>query len=156
VDTPVDTPTLAYTRAQGKTDPYILSPYEGVQPPLFYLAAGLASQLVPPDPVAVLYASRLVAALFGAGTVYFCWAATRQLAPGAPHWAVAVAGVVLLLPQFCFNSASAANDSAANCASAAAFYFWFRGLRQPDYDRLMLRAGAAVGLAILAKLTALA
>jgi len=156
VSTPVDQPTLAYAQAQGQTDLYILSPYEGVQPPLFYLVAGALGQLVQPDPAWMLYLSRAVAALFGAGTVAFCWAATRQLAPGNPQWAVIVAGVVLMLPQFCFNSATVGNDSAVNCAAAAAFYVWFRGLRQPDYDRWLLRAGGVVGLALLAKLTGVA
>src|SRR5207249_2321881 len=39
---------------------------------------------------------------------------------------------------------------------AAAFYVWFRGLRRPSYDPWLLRAGALLGLALLAKLTALA
>ncbi|HUS14551.1 MAG TPA: glycosyltransferase family 39 protein, partial [Chloroflexia bacterium] len=156
VNTPVDQATIAYGLSLGHGDnPIKLMPYESIQPPLYYLAAALASLALPPTPEAVLYASRLVAALFGAGAVYFCWAATRQLAPRAPRWAVGVAGVVALLPQFCFNSASASNDSALNCLAAAAFYVWFRGLRHPAYDPSMLRAGAVVGLAILAKSSAL-
>src|SRR5205807_9385122 len=78
------------------------------------------------------------------------------LAPRAPVWAVAAAGMVLLLPQFSFNSATAANDSTFNCASAAAFYVWFRCLRDPAYDPWLLRASGILGLALLAKLTALA
>ena len=137
-------------------NPYSLVPYESTQPPLYYLAAGLVALPFPPDPQTVLYLSRLVAVLFGAGAVYFCWKATRQLAPYAPLWAVSTAAIVALLPQFCFNSATASNDSAANFAGAMAFYAWFRGLRQPDYDPWLLKAGAILGLAILAKLTSLA
>jgi 4-amino-4-deoxy-L-arabinose transferase-like glycosyltransferase len=136
--------------------PRLLIPYESMQPPLFYVAAGVVTQVAPPDPPVVLYISRLVAVLFGAGAVYFCWAAVRVLAPQAPMWAVASAGAMALLPQFCFNSATAANDSALNFASAASFYVWFKGLRHPEYDPWMLRAGALLGLAVLAKLTAVA
>jgi 4-amino-4-deoxy-L-arabinose transferase-like glycosyltransferase len=137
-------------------NPYPLAPYESTQPPLYYVVAGVAALAFPADPPVVLYISRLVAVLFGAGTVYFCWKATREIAPNAPMWALAVAGMVALLPQFCFNSATASNDSAANLAGAAAFYIWFRGLRQKEYDPLLFKAGAIVGLAILAKLTSLA
>jgi hypothetical protein len=70
--------------------------------------------------------------------------------------AAAGAGFVLLLPQFAFNSAAASNDSAANCLSAACFYVWFRGLREPGYDPWLRRAGLVLGLAVLAKLSAVA
>ena len=107
-------------------------------------------------PQTLLYTGSVVAAAFGSATVYFCWAAVREVVPGAPHWAIAVAGVVMLLPQFCFNSASVGNDSAAAFAAALAYYVWFRGLRDPRADPWMLGAGAALGLAVLAKLTAVA
>jgi len=136
------------------TDEYILLPYKSVQPPLYYLAAGLVAQLAPADPQTVLYVGRLVAALFGAGTVYFCWLATRELAPKSPILAVASAGVVAFLPEICFTSAHAANDSALNLTATAAFYYWIRGLRNPEFDPHLLRAGAMVGLAFLSKLTA--
>jgi 4-amino-4-deoxy-L-arabinose transferase-like glycosyltransferase len=157
VGTPGDESARAYAQSLGAVDPYMNIPYESMQPPLFYISAGLVAQLVqPPDPKVILYVSRLVAVFFGAGAVYFCWAATRQLAPKAPMWAVAVAAVVALLPQYNFNSATAANDSSLNFASAAAFYVWFRGLRRPGYDWWMLKGGALLGLAILGKLTAVA
>lgn len=144
----------AYATGLGRTDPYTLLPYESSQPPLFYVVAALAGLPFPAVPQTLLYVGCIVAAAFGAATVYFCWAAVREVVPGAPHWAIAVAGVIMLLPQFCFNSASVGNDSAAAFAAALAYYVWFRGLRDPRYDRWMLRAGAALGLAVLAKLTA--
>jgi 4-amino-4-deoxy-L-arabinose transferase-like glycosyltransferase len=133
-----------------------LTPYENSQPPLYFMITGPVAMLLPSDPQIILYVSRLISALFGAGTVFFCWAAMRELTPGQPMWAVGVAAVIALLPEFCFNNARVGNDSLANCLGSAAFYVWFRGLRQPDYDRWMLRAGAVVGLAVLAKLTAMA
>lgn len=153
--TPGDAATQEYIRSRGIGEPIRLMPYESVQPPLYFMITGLAAQLVPPAPGAVLYLSRLIAALFGACTVYFCWAATRELAPRAPLWAGGVAGVIALLPEFCFNNARAGNDSLVNCAAAASLYLWFRGLRQPAFDRWMVRAGLVLGLGALSKLSAL-
>jgi 4-amino-4-deoxy-L-arabinose transferase-like glycosyltransferase len=135
-------------------DEYVLLPYKSVQPPLYYLAAGLAAQLAPAIPHVVLYIGRLVAVLFDAGTVYFCWLATRELIPRAPILAIASAGVVALLPEICFTGAHAANDSAINFMAAAAFCVWIRGLRHPEFDPHLFRAGAMIGLAFLSKLTA--
>ncbi len=154
VRTPVDPATTAYIARAGFHLPAKLEPNESWQPPLYYLVTGLVTQVIPPDPVWILYASRLVSVLFGAGMVYFCWAATRELAPAAPMWAVAAAGVVALLPQAAAGRAVVANDTAVNCCVMAAFYVWFRGLRCKDYDPWMLRAGAAVGLAVMSSLSA--
>ncbi|MDQ2806263.1 MAG: S-layer homology domain-containing protein [Chloroflexota bacterium] len=87
--------------------------------------------------------------------MYFCWAATRQLAPAHPQWAVVAAAGVALLPQFGFNSATAGNDSAVLCWGMAAFYTWFRALRDPRFDRWGWRMGGLCGLAILSKLSGL-
>jgi 4-amino-4-deoxy-L-arabinose transferase-like glycosyltransferase len=135
-------------------DEYVLLPYKSVQPPLYYLAAGLAAQFAPAIPQVVLYIGRLVAVLFDAVTVYLCWLAIRELIPKAPILAIASASVVALLPEICFTSAHAANDSAINLSATAAFYIWIRGLRHPEFDPYMFRAGAMLGVAFLSKLTA--
>lgn len=158
IGSPSDAETRAYI-LNGRSklpvnDEYVALPYKSVQPPLYYVAAGLVAQLVPPDPRAVLYVGRLVAILFGAASVYFCWLAIRELAPRAPIWAIAAAGTVALLPEFCFTNAHAANDSAVNLAATAAFYVWIRGLRHPGFDRRLFGAGVMLGLAFLCKLTA--
>jgi 4-amino-4-deoxy-L-arabinose transferase-like glycosyltransferase len=137
-------------------DDYLLVPDESWQPPLFYLAAGLVTQTFPPAPQTVLYVGRLLAVLFGAATVYFCWLATRELAPNAPMLAIASSGVVVFLPALCFDSAHVSNDSTAQLTATAAFYLWIRGLRHPNFDRRLFCAGAMVGLALLSKLTAVA
>jgi len=158
IGSPTDAETRAYIlRRRSKlpvNDEYVALPYKSVQPPLYYVAAGLVAQLVPPNPRTVLYVGRLVAVLFGAASVYFCWLAVRELTPQAPIWAIASAGTVALLPEFCFTNAHAANDSAVNLAATAAFYIWIRGLRHPEFDRRLFGAGAMLGLAFLCKLTA--
>ena len=158
IGSPSDAETRAYIlKRRSKlpvNDEYIVLPYKSVQPPLYYVAAGLVAQLVPPNPRTVLYVGRLVAVFFGAASVYFCWLAIGELAPREPIWAIASAGAVALLPEFCFTNAHAANDSAVNLAATAAFYVWIRGLRHTDFDRQLLGAGAMLGLAFLCKLTA--
>ena len=158
IGSPSDAETHAYIlRRRSKlpvNDEYVALPYKSVQPPLYYVAAGLAAQLVPPEPRTVLYVGRLVAILFGAASVYFCWLAIRELAPRAPIWAIASAGTIALLPEFCFTNAHAANDSAVNLAATAAFYVWIRGLRRPEFDRRLFGGGVMLGLAFLCKLTA--
>src|SRR5580704_11003962 len=133
---------------------YFPVPYESFQPPLYYLTAGLVTQAVPARPQIVLYIGRLLAVLFGAAAVYFCWLTTRELVPQAPIWAIASAGVVALLPALCFDSAHASNDSTVNMTATAAFYIWIRGLRHQEFDRWLFGAGAMLGLALLSKLTA--
>src|SRR5436305_1657798 len=77
-----------YAQKSGYPGPLRSSAYQPVQPPLYFLVTAALAQAVPDTPSAMLYLSRLVSALFGAGTVYFCWAATRELTPQQPMWAV--------------------------------------------------------------------
>ena len=156
VGDPGDPAAREYAIQHNQGDSLRLTPYQNSQPPLYFMVTGPVAMLLPPEPQIILYVSRFISVLFGAGTVFFCWAAMRELAPRQPTWAVGVAGVIALLPQFCFNNARVGNDSMVNFLGAAAFYVWFRGLRRPDYDRWMLLSGAVVGLAFLAKLTAVA
>jgi hypothetical protein len=156
VNTYIDQATVDYARSTGITNQYVLGPQESFQAPLYYVVAGLLSHLVPSDPQYVLYVSRLVSVLFGAIMIYFCWAAARVLAPERPLLAVGAAGAIACLPQFCFNSSSVSNDSTINCIAVATLYFSFRGLRDPAYDPWMIRAGAMLGLAFLAKSSAMA
>jgi 4-amino-4-deoxy-L-arabinose transferase-like glycosyltransferase len=135
-------------------DAWIALPYKSVQPPLYYVATGLAAELVRPKPRTVLYVARVVAIFFGAASVYFCWLTARELVPQSPGWATASAGAVALMPEFCFTNAHVGNDSAVNLAATIAFYVWVRGLRHPEFDRRLFGAGAMLGLALLSKLTA--
>jgi len=158
INSPIDRQTRAYVAKimprLPVTDPWIAVPYKSVQPPLYYVAAGVASELVRPKPRTVLRIGGLVAILFGAATIYFCWLAARELAPQSPGWAIASAGVIALLPEFCFTNAHVGNDSTVNLAAMLAFYVWIRGLRHPEFDRRLLGAGAVLGLALLSKLSA--
>ncbi|MGH8101875.1 MAG: ArnT family glycosyltransferase, partial [Chthoniobacterales bacterium] len=157
-DSPTDPKTRAYiakiVARLPVNDAWIALPYKSVQPPLYYLASGIAAQIFPPKPRTVLYIARMVAIFFGAASVYFCWLSARELVPQSRGWATASAGAVAFLPEFCFTNAHVANDSAVNLAATIAFYVWIRGLRHPEFDRRLAGAGGMLGLALLSKLTA--
>jgi hypothetical protein len=138
-------------------DRHFLVPYESFQPPLYYLTAGVVAQVAPAAPAAVLYIGRLVAVLFGAATVYFCWLATRELAPEAPVWDRSRRRSCRAPPPILLqHRASQQRQRAVQLTSAAAFYVWIRGLRYPEFDQQLFGARAMLGLALLSKLTAVA
>lgn len=151
----VDPSVQEYVERLDMPEGCCLVPYESMQPPLYYATVALVSLPFSGDAQTMMYLGRLVSALFGAATIYFVWAAVRQVAPNSPLLALACAGCVALLPQVSFNSAYVSNDSALNLLAAASFYVWLRGLREPGFDRYMLKAGALLGLGFLAKSSAL-
>ncbi len=155
-DGPVDVATRAYLLRSGVGDEFKLLPYESMQPPLFYLVAGVLAKLLTTDPHAVLYIARFVAAAFGAGTVYVVAKAASRFSGEDPTRVLAAAGFVALLPQFAFNSATAGNDAAMSFTAALAFATWIRALSDPRFDTRLIRSGAVLGLAFWAKLSALA
>jgi hypothetical protein len=59
IGSPSDAETRAYILKRRSKLPvnndYVVLPYKSVQPPLYYVAAGLVAQLVPADPRTVLY-----------------------------------------------------------------------------------------------------
>jgi hypothetical protein len=63
------------------SDHYLVIPYKSVQPPLYYVIAGLVAHVAPPEPKTVLYIGRLVSVLFGAGTVYFLLVGDQRTRP---------------------------------------------------------------------------
>jgi len=130
--------------------------FESTQAPLYYITAALVSWPMSDNVMLQLYIRRIVSAIFGMLTIVFVWAAVRQVSPGSPRLALFCATTVLFLPQFNFNSAYIANDVALNALGAATLYVWFKGLRDPAFDRYLIIAGALPGLAVLTKLSALA
>lgn len=80
---PGDPQTAAYianVRSQlPVNDEYVIIPYKSVQPPLYYIIAGLVAHIAPPDPQTVMYIGSLVAILLGPATVYCCWLTTREI-----------------------------------------------------------------------------
>ena len=129
--------------------------FESAQAPVYYVTAALVSWPVSDNVLLQLYVCRIVSAIFGMLTVLFTWATIRQISPNSPQLALFCATTVLFLPQFTFNSAYVTNDVALSAVGAAALYVWFKGLRDPAFDRYLIFAGALTGFAVLTKLTAL-
>jgi 4-amino-4-deoxy-L-arabinose transferase-like glycosyltransferase len=153
---PPDAAIVAAARRAGQDDSLRLAPYESFQPPLFYVLGALVTWPFRSSPVASLFALRMLSVVFGAGTVVACYWVVRWLAPDEPLWAVASAGTLALMPQACFNAATAGNDSLVNFLCAAGLASLFRSLRDPSDDPWMARAGAIAGAAFLAKQNGLA
>jgi 4-amino-4-deoxy-L-arabinose transferase-like glycosyltransferase len=159
-------------------------PGEGNQPPLYYaLAAAITSavksgggveihaeayskqhwwkELSDPDSTfaspqdrRAFYAIRVFSVGLGALTIVFVNLLAGMffkdslygLLPGV---------LVATLPQFAFLSGALSNDNLANALCAASFYFMFRVLDNPAALRHYFWLGLCLGLALLAKKTAL-
>ncbi|MEO8288303.1 MAG: DUF2142 domain-containing protein [Chloroflexota bacterium] len=155
VESYFDPGIVEYARKYGIPMGCCMVPYESMQPPLYYVGVAFLSLPFPPDPQPLLYVGRLLSAVLGAATAYFIWAGVRQIAPETRGLALFSAGLIAILPQFTANSAALTNDTLVNLVGSASFYVWFRGLREPQFDPYLFKAGALIGLGFLAKLTAL-
>ena len=98
--------------------------------------------------------ARLVALLFGALAVYATYRLGREIFPDGPV-ALLAASFVAFLPQFIFISGAASNDSTAAALCALALWVTVRILRQGFTPGRVLALGLMLGLAALAKASAI-
>ncbi len=96
---------------------------------------------------------RLCSVALGAANVAAVLALARPLLPG--RWHLLPSIFVATLPQFLFMSAAVNNDSLANLLATLCLLQAMRLLRAPDRRRDYLLLGILLGLALLAKKTAL-
>ena len=105
--------------------------------------------------ILALHVARLFSVFLGAVTVYAVYRTLHLLLP--PQGALLGAAFAAFLPQFVFISASVSNDNAVNAAAALVLWqlteMMVEGGR-PQRSRL-LKLGAALGLALLSKLSGL-
>ncbi len=105
--------------------------------------------------ILALHVARLFSVFLGAVTVYAIYRTLHLLLP--PQGALLGAAFAAFLPQFVFISASVSNDNAVNAAAALVLWqlteMMVEGGR-PQRSRL-LKLGAALGLALLSKLSGL-
>jgi hypothetical protein len=109
--------------------------------------------------VLAVHVLRFFSLCLGAATVYLAWRTVKLLFARAPALALSVAGAVAFVPQFLFITSSVNNDNFMTCLGALALYLLLRGLREGTRDKNIARwilMGSALGLALLAKLSALA
>ncbi len=105
--------------------------------------------------ILALHVARLFSVLLGAVTVYAVYRTLHLFLP--PQNALLGAAFAAFLPQFAFISASVSNDNAVNAAAALVLWQLTEMMvegGQPQKSRL-LKLGAALGLALLSKLSGL-
>lgn len=105
--------------------------------------------------ILALHVARLYSVFLGAVTIYAVYRTLSLFLP--PQNALLGAGFAALIPQFVFISASVSNDNAVNAAAALVLWQMTEMLVEggrPQKSRL-LKLGAALGLALLSKLSGL-
>ncbi len=98
--------------------------------------------------------ARLLAAAISVGTVCFVWSA--GVAAGGRDVGLIAALVVALLPMFAFRAGHVSNDALVGCFAAAATWGMVRLIREPFSWRVAWWTSAAIGLAYMAKISAIA
>ena len=136
---------------------YFPSGYQYVanHPPLYYAAmAPLYALSAPLSPVGQHYLLRLAAIPFGMLTVYAAYRATRALFPGDAFLTVTVPALVAFQPQISYEAAMVNNDIVAIAVTSLIIWGLVVGMRDGFPLRLCVALGAALGLDLLAKGTA--
>ncbi|MDE0630280.1 MAG: DUF2142 domain-containing protein [Caldilineaceae bacterium] len=105
--------------------------------------------------ILALHVVRLFSVFLGAVTVYAVYRTLHLLLP--PQNALLGAAFAAFLPQFAFISASVSNDNAVNAAAALVLWQLTEMLVEggPPQRSRLLKLGAALGLALLSKLSGL-
>ena len=98
---------------------------------------------------------RLLSIALGAATVLLAWATARTLSPDDPDTALFAAALVALNPMFLFIGSSVNNDNLVTALSAACVLASCRASFAPARTRDAIVAGVAIGVALLAKASAL-
>ena len=98
---------------------------------------------------------RVFSVLLGAGTILCTYTIAFWLFPGRPAIAVAAMAFNAFLPMFIFISASVNNDNLVIFLSSLSLVLLMRVIRRGATPWLLLGLGALIGLACLAKLSAL-
>ena len=105
--------------------------------------------------ILALHVARLFSVLLGAVTIYAVYRTLHLFLP--PQSALLGAAFTAFIPQFAFISASVSNDNAVNATAALVLWQLTEMLSEggrPQKSRL-LKLGAALGLALLSKLSGL-
>lgn len=130
--------------------------YESHQPPLYYAGAAIVYKLTTGLPLRQhVEAVRLLATLFGGLTILVSWRIARALLPAEPALALATAAFVAFVPMHVNMTAAVDNDALSNLLLAIAVLALLRWLQRGIAWRGAIVLGFVMGLAALAKVTAL-
>ena len=120
-------------------------------PPGYYGPAALFYLASPGDTVSQVHAIRLWSVLLGLGAIVLAWMFGREVFP-RQRWAQAgLAVAVALQPMISHQFAIVNNDALVITAAFGALWIGTRLTREARAPRLMLIAGAVVGLGLLGK-----
>ncbi len=122
--------------------------YEWHQPPLYYALAAVVYPLGP-------HAIRMLSILLGSITLLCIFTLARRLAPNEPHAALLAVGLAGLTPMRQAITAAAGNDALVEALFAAFAVVLVAVLLDGFGRRRAVLLGALLGLAVLAKATAL-
>jgi hypothetical protein len=124
-------------------------------PPLYYAVLAVAATVLPDYHTAAgQRALKLVSVLMGlAGLLAFAVCA-REMWPEDDTTALAAVGCVALMPMYAVMTSLINNSAGSLCASGFALMLLRRALAEPSARRWLL-VGLAVGLGMVAKITAL-
>ena len=125
-----DPAVQAYTQQQGGQGTFVLIPYEGMQPPLYYALVGGLAQALPPDPAWGLALGAPWPRCSGRPPSIFAGQPPASWCRARPAGGVGGRGGGPAAP-IRLQQCQCGNDRALNCLCAASYYVWLRGLRQP-------------------------
>ena len=100
--------------------------------------------------------ARLVSVIWGAITVLATYLMALELFPKRRSFAVGAAALVAFNPQFIFIASAVSNDSTVSALCTLALWLMLRLVRRGVSTRRLVWLGLIVGLALLAKTSALA
>jgi 4-amino-4-deoxy-L-arabinose transferase-like glycosyltransferase len=130
--------------------------YTALHPPLYYLAM---APIVALDPSAApeqhLFAVRLAGVWIGVLTILLAVALAQTVFPGDAFMAVTTAVLVAFQPQVSYEAAIVNNDALGIAATSLVLWLLARAIRDGFSTRRSFEVGAALGVALLAKSTAL-
>jgi 4-amino-4-deoxy-L-arabinose transferase-like glycosyltransferase len=130
--------------------------YTAIHPPLYYtLVAPIYRATAGMPPEQAQYILRFAAIPFGAAVVVLAYLLTRAVFPRDGFLAVTVPAVVAFQPQVSYSATLINNDIAGIAMVSLLLYLMVLVVRDGLSTRRALLVGAAAGLALLAKATAL-
>jgi 4-amino-4-deoxy-L-arabinose transferase-like glycosyltransferase len=143
--------------------PMPLGPYYNTQAPLHYLLSLPIYWATSSWPVvAQLYVLRLFSVILHVATVWLTYKLAKLIFQGPPSRgqvsqtiALSSAGVVALLPQYTFISASFNNDNMTSPLVAATLFAMYKSVQEQGRLRWLLLASILAILAVTAKRTAI-
>ena len=145
-------PVLDLRTSNNAQDP---NGYEAHQPPLYYVLAAPAWRLARAlggGAAARARAARSVSTLIGLAGILLIWLFARLVVgPSRPWLTLSAATFAALLPMRLSLAAAVSNDTLAEATSTGVLCLLLLGLRRGYSTRLAFGAGAALGVAILAK-----